>query len=150
MIEHFVGRVKAAIGTEVGNRIYAEVVPVQATFPCVMFRRVYSDPYQTKDGANRGLTRMRLWIYAKNTGETSGYKAVADIGETLRAYLNGLVVGSYEYRCDDQRNGYEEEIESYFEIIDIHVQHDIPAPSVGAENLYSWGNDFIGTLITEE
>jgi len=126
MIEDFTNKVKEIIGEDIGYRVYSNVVPVNSSFPCFMFRRVFTDPYHTKDGADRGFTRIRCWVFDKYgvPGEKSAFQVAYDIVQKLKSQMNRLIVDGTEYRIEDERDEYEEETELYYTIFDVAIQHD--------------------------
>lgn len=126
MIEDFVAVIKQFIGQDLNNRIYMNAVPVGASYPSLMFRRVFTDPYQTKDGAGRAMTRFRCWVFDKygSEGTLSPSQNTYDITQRLRADINGYIYNGSEYRMEDERDDYEEELELHYTIFDITVQHD--------------------------
>lgn len=125
MIAAFLTEVETLIGTDIGSRKYASVVPVYATFPCFMFKRVFTDAYQTKTDANRSKTRIRGTVFVRDSvSPDSAFVLAYNIAETLKDGINGLVVSGTEYRVEDITDGYNEETELYFTTMDIEVQHN--------------------------
>lgn len=127
MISDFVTQLDSAIGSMIGNRIYAQVVPINASFPCIKYQRISTNPFHTKDAADRSETVIRVWIYVKDTlGPDSPSKRAIEIADTLRTAMNGLIVDGIEYRVEDESDFFEEDQELFSTVCDVKVQSNYP------------------------
>lgn len=127
MIEGLVQQIKDIIGDSISDRVYASIVPEFGTFPCLVYQLINTDPYYTKDAADRSEWHFRVWIYVKDTvNEVSASTQARALMDTLRTSFNKLIDQGTEYRLEDESEGYEEGTELWYSTADIIVQSNYP------------------------
>lgn len=125
MIENLIVEIKSAIGTDVGNRVYSVVAPVNVTFPCVVIDITATRPYHSKDGTNRKETEVMVVIMAKESSATDSAFAISyDLGAVLASTINSTIVSGTEYRVMDISTDYEDEVGVFKTMVTVLVQSD--------------------------
>lgn len=125
MIAALITQITSAIGSDIGNRIYSVVAPVNVVFPCCVIERTYTDPYHTKSSTTRKETRIKCHIMAKDSsGTDSAYSIAFNLAQDLTAAINALIVGTTEYRVMDVVDDYNDEVGYYRTSLEIMIQSD--------------------------
>lgn len=125
MIDNLIIQIIAAIGADVGNRVYSVVAPVNVVFPCVVIDIENTIPYHTKPGTSRMETDVSVVIMAKeSSGADSAFAISYDLAAVLSSTLNALIVGDTEYRVMDIATDYEDEVGVFKTIVTIKIQSD--------------------------
>jgi len=149
MIPDMISQIDDLIGADIGSRIYANVIPENAVFPCLRFQRVSVNPYQYKEGQNLWKAFIKIDIYAKEAvAGDSPYKIVYNLGETLQAGINALRIEDKEYRIEDVSDDYELNTDLTYVTLDLMVLYglDVIPPKSALIMKYSYTEALTGML----
>ncbi len=126
MIETFVATLKEILSDNNISitEVYGGKAPVNATLPYVVFKRSYSNQYQTKDSNSAANTRLKVNVfYGSSSSGQSAFMRAFNTADIIRRDLNGYTVGTTEFRVVELESDYSEEIEQDFITLDIEVFH---------------------------
>lgn len=113
-----------AVGGDVGGRIYANVIPVQTDFPCVMFERVFTDHFHSKTIATASKIRFRITIFVKDSVGTDSARALCDsYSDAIKTHFHTTLTtgNTTEYRFENIEDDYNEEVEVFLRKMDLEV-----------------------------